>query len=115
MNDFEEGLHEKICERIKLRGYCVLYNHDLTRVCPPEEALRKKQIQAIRKFAAKNMVSISIREIGINATFKKSQELGTPLEHSDTSTVNSLADREPVSRRLGEIRAASNRWTLRCG
>ena len=47
MIDFEKGLSTRINERIKVRGYCIVYDHDLTRICAPEAALRKKQIRVI--------------------------------------------------------------------
>jgi hypothetical protein len=71
MDDFEKGLCNRINERIKIRGYCVVYDHELTRICAPEAALRQKQIRVIEKFAAKHGLAVSVREIGINATFKK--------------------------------------------
>jgi hypothetical protein len=40
-------------------------------IWPPEPALREKQIQLIETFAAQNGLTVAIRDIGINATFKK--------------------------------------------
>jgi hypothetical protein len=71
MDDFEKGLCSRINERINVRGFCVVYDHELARICPPEAALRQKQIRVIEKFAAKHGLAVSVREIGINATFKK--------------------------------------------
>ena len=67
MNDFEEGLHGAICERIKLRGYCVLYHHDPTRVCPPEEARRKKPMR-VRSGSSPTCTSTR----GLDLTFRES-------------------------------------------
>jgi hypothetical protein len=71
MNNFEKGLYSRINQRIEARGYCVVHDHDLARICPPEESLRQKQMRVIEQFAAKHGLSVSIRDTGINATFKK--------------------------------------------
>jgi hypothetical protein len=71
MDDFEKGLCNRINERINARGFCVIYDHELARICAPETALRQKQFRVIKRFAAKHGLAVSIREIGINATFKK--------------------------------------------
>jgi hypothetical protein len=71
MNDFESDLRSRINERIKVRGFCVVYDHDLARICAPEATLRQKQIRVIQKFAAKYGLAVSIRDTGINATFKE--------------------------------------------
>jgi hypothetical protein len=71
MSDFENGLTKRINERIQARGFCVVYDHDLACICAPEEALRRKQIQVIEKFATKHGLDVRIRDIGINATFTK--------------------------------------------
>jgi hypothetical protein len=74
MDDFENGLCQRINDRIKARGFCVVYDHELSRICAPEAALRERQIRVIKKFAAKHGRAVSIREVGINATFKKRPE-----------------------------------------
>lgn len=71
MDNFEKGLCNRINERIKTRGFCVIFDHDLARICAPEAALRQKQLREIKKFAAKQGLAVSIRETGINATFRK--------------------------------------------
>ena len=71
MDNFENALSSRINERIKARGYCVVYDHELSRICPPQSALRKKQLRVIEEFAARNGLEVSIREVGINATFKR--------------------------------------------
>lgn len=78
MDDFKNGLCHRINERIKTRGFCVVYDHDLSRLCAPEAALRWKQIRVIEKFAADHGFAVCIREVGINATFKNAppQALG---------------------------------------
>ena len=49
----------------------MVYDHELGHICPPETALREKQIQLIERLAAQNGLTVAIRDIGINATFKK--------------------------------------------
>jgi hypothetical protein len=71
MNNFENGLCNRINERIKTRGFCVIYDHELCRLCPPKSALRKKQLRVIEEFATRNGLEVRIREIGLNATFKR--------------------------------------------
>jgi hypothetical protein len=71
MDQFEKGLCDRINERIGVRGFCIVYDHELARLCAPEATLRQKQIRAIEQFAARHGLSVSIREIGLNATFKK--------------------------------------------
>ena len=71
MDNFENALCSRINERIKSRGFCVVYDHELARICPPKSALRKKQLRVIEEFAARNGLEVRIREIGINATFKR--------------------------------------------
>lgn len=71
MTDFEKGLCSRINQRIDARGFCVVYDHELTRICAPDAALREKQIRVIERFAAKHGLAVRIREVGINATFKK--------------------------------------------
>ena len=71
MDDFQNGLCSRINERIKSRGFCVVFDHELSRICPPKAALRKKQLRVIEEFAARNGLEVRIRETGINATFKR--------------------------------------------
>jgi hypothetical protein len=54
-----------------VRGYCVVYDHELGHIWPPEAALRENQIQLIERFAEQNGLAVIIRDTGINATFKK--------------------------------------------
>ena len=49
----------------------MVYDHELGHIWPPEAALREKQIQLIERFAAQNGLTVAIRDIGINAIFKK--------------------------------------------
>lgn len=71
MDEFESGLCSRINKRINTRGFCVVYDHELSRICPPQSELRKKQLRVIEEFAARNGLEVRIREIGINATFKR--------------------------------------------
>ncbi len=71
MTDFEKGLSIRINQRIGARGFCVVYDHELAQICAPDAALRAKQIRVIEEFAAKHGLAVQIREVGINATFKK--------------------------------------------
>ena len=71
MDDLKKELCKRINHRINVRGYCVVYDHELGHIWPPEAALREKQIQLIERFAAQNGLTVAIRDIGINATFKK--------------------------------------------
>ena len=49
----------------------MVYDHELGGIWPPEAALREKQIQLIERFAEQNGLAVTIRDTGINATFKK--------------------------------------------
>ena len=71
MDDAKKELSNRINHRINVRGYCVVYDHELGHIWPPDAALRKKQIRLIEKFAAQNSLAVTIRDTGINATFKK--------------------------------------------
>jgi hypothetical protein len=71
MNDFEKGLSTRINERIKLRGYCVVYDTDLRHFAKPMTELYEKHIHEIENFAAVNGFAVKVREVGINATFTK--------------------------------------------
>ncbi|MGZ5545883.1 MAG: hypothetical protein ACXWIU_14550, partial [Limisphaerales bacterium] len=71
MDDLKKGLCNRINQRINVRGYCVVYDHELGHIWPPEAALREKQIQLIERFAEQNGLAVTIRDTGINATFKK--------------------------------------------
>jgi hypothetical protein len=71
MDDFENALCSRINKRIKTRDFCIVYDHELSRICPPENALRQKQLRVIEEFAARNGLDVRVREIGINATFKR--------------------------------------------
>jgi hypothetical protein len=87
MNNFENRLSSRINERIQSRGFCILYDHELGRICPPETGFREKQIREIRKFAARHALAVCIRDPGINATFKrpaasKSQSPSAPINGS---------------------------------
>lgn len=73
MDNFEDGLCSRINERIKSRGFCVIFDHELSRICPPRSALRKKQLRVIEEFAARNGLEVCIRETGLNATFKRKE------------------------------------------
>jgi hypothetical protein len=50
----------------------------------------------IKRLAAQYGLEVSIREIGINATFK-SQEPSSPPKYSESSSKNGHAYGEPVS------------------
>ncbi|HEY4256146.1 MAG TPA: hypothetical protein VGM66_02920 [Candidatus Udaeobacter sp.] len=71
MDDLKNELCKRINQRINVRGYCVVYDHELGHIWPPEAALREKQIQFIERFAEQNGLAVTIRDTGINATFKK--------------------------------------------
>jgi hypothetical protein len=49
----------------------IVWRHELGHIWPPEAALREEQIKLIERFAAQNGLAVTIRDIGINATFKK--------------------------------------------
>ena len=78
MDNFERTLCQRIMKRINLRGYCVIYDNELSRLCAPEKALREKQIRTIEKFAAKHGLAVRVREIGLNATFRERAVEGAP-------------------------------------
>lgn len=69
--DFEKQLVEKICQRIGARGFCVIYNNDLCQLSQPLELLRAQQVRDIQRFARKNGFAVEIRDIGLNATFRR--------------------------------------------
>ena len=71
MDDPKKELYRRINHRINVRGYCVVYDHELTHIWPPEAARRQKQIELIERFAAQNGLAVIIRDTGLNATFKK--------------------------------------------
>jgi hypothetical protein len=71
MNDFEKGLSTRINERIKVHGYCVVYDSDLRHFAKPMNDLYEKHIHEIEKFAAAHGFAVKVREVGINATFTK--------------------------------------------
>jgi hypothetical protein len=70
MDNFESRLVRKINERIQIRGYCVVYDSDLSRLSEPLTNLRAKQIRKINKFAAENGLTVELRDVGLNGTFK---------------------------------------------
>jgi hypothetical protein len=71
MDDSKNELCKRINHRIDVRGYCVVYDHALAHIWPPEATLRQRQIELIEKFAAQNGLAVIIRDTGLNATFKK--------------------------------------------
>jgi hypothetical protein len=71
MDDLKNELCKRINHRNNARGYCVVYDHELGGIWPPEAALREKQIQLIERFAEQNGLAVTIRDTGINAIFKK--------------------------------------------
>lgn len=71
MDDHKNELCKRINHRIDVRGYCVVYDHELAHIWPPEAAFREKQIQLIEMFAAEHGPAVTIRDTGLNATFKK--------------------------------------------
>jgi hypothetical protein len=73
MDDFESRLLRKINERIQTRGYCVVYDNDLRCLSEPLANLRAKQIRKINKFAAEYDLTVELRDVGLNATFKSRQ------------------------------------------
>jgi hypothetical protein len=97
MDDLKNELCKRINQRINVRGYCVVYDHELGHIWPPEAALREKQIQLIEKFAEQNGLAVTIRDTGINATFKKK---ATPHEQvkPDLKTLPDSKSRTQVSR-----------------
>jgi hypothetical protein len=96
MDDLKKGLCNRINQRIDVRGYCVVYDHELGHIWPPEAALREKQIQLIERFAEQNGLAVTIRDTGINATFKKK---ATPHEQvkPDLKTLPDSKSRMQVS------------------
>ena len=84
MDDLKKELCNRVNQRIKVRGYCVAYDHELGHIWPPEAALREEQIQAHRKIRAQNGLAVTIRDIGLTLTFK---EGGTTSEKPDPETL----------------------------
>jgi hypothetical protein len=89
MEDHKNELCKRINHRIDVRGYCVVYDHELAHIWPSEAALREKQIQLIEEFAAENGLAVTIRDTGLNATFKKKLGRREPesadVKRADTS------------------------------
>src|SRR6266850_3948724 len=104
MNDFEDGLCTRINERIKMRGYCVVYDHDLRRLAKPMKELYERQVREIEKFAAAHGLAVKVREVGINATFMKlaPNESGAGLETPGNGVSRTLRVARAVSPRLLE-------------
>ena len=73
MDDSKKVLYKRINHRIDVRGYCVVYDHELAHIWPPEAALRQKQIELIQNFAAQNGLAVTVRDNGLYATFKKTR------------------------------------------
>ena len=71
MDDSTKDLYKRINHRIDVRGYCVVYDHELSHIWPPQAAPRQQQIQLIERFAGQNGLAVTIRDTGLNATFKK--------------------------------------------
>ncbi|MEY2538491.1 MAG: hypothetical protein QOG67_2231 [Verrucomicrobiota bacterium] len=69
VNEFEQALQRRIDERIRVRGFCVVYDHDLRLLSEPAAKFRVRQIRDIERFAAENRLSVKVRETGLNATF----------------------------------------------
>ena len=90
MDDLTKELCKRINHRISVRGYCVLYDHELAHIWPPEAALRQSQIELIEKFAVQNGLAVVIRDTGLNATFKKKlgpgEQESRHARNGDTST-----------------------------
>jgi len=91
MDDLKNELCKRINHRINVRGYCVVYDHELGDIWPPEAALREKQVQLIERFAAQNGLAVTIRDTGINATFKKKAAPGGQVEPD----LKTLSDSKP--------------------
>jgi len=64
MDDLKKELCNRVNQRIKVRGYCVAYDHELGHIWPPEAELREEQIKLIERFAAQNGLAVTIRDIG---------------------------------------------------
>jgi hypothetical protein len=71
VDNFRENLRVRICERIKIRGHCVVYSNDLSGFSAPLPGCREQQIRDIQIFAAKNHLAVVIRDPGLNATFTR--------------------------------------------
>ena len=95
MEDLKKEFCNRINQRIKVRGYCVVYDHELEHIWPPEAALREKQIQLIERFAEQNGLAVTVRDTGLNATFKRK-----PAPHEqvkpDLKTLPDSKSRMPV-------------------
>jgi hypothetical protein len=71
MDDFQENLCRRINERMEARGFCVVYDSDLSRLSRPLVELRTRQIRDIQAFAAEHRFAVTIRDTGLIATFTK--------------------------------------------
>jgi hypothetical protein len=108
MDDFQNGLRRRINERIKTRGFCVVYDNDLRRLSQPLAELRDKQIRKIHRFAAENGLAVTLRDIGLNAPFTKAhcEQIARPLrEQLKTFARVLLRKASPCKgRRFGQAR-----------
>ncbi|MEP6810236.1 MAG: hypothetical protein ABI992_08320 [Chthoniobacterales bacterium] len=86
MEEFRRNLLQRIQQRISLRGFCVVYNNDLSQLSKPLEELRAQQVRDIQRFARSHGLSVEIRDIGLNATFRL-----LPTKASATSTAEPIA------------------------
>jgi hypothetical protein len=77
MDHIRDSLCAKISERIKVRGYCIVYDGELAQLRRPLTDCRKEQIHAIQRFAAENGLAVTIRDPGLNATFTKTDSMPT--------------------------------------
>ena len=108
MGDLTKELCKRIHHRIDVRGYCVVYDHELAHVWPPEAPLHQKQIELIKKFAVRNGLTVIIQDTGLNATLKRSSghasmrarigETGTP-PRADWK-LQSKVDRPEITRKM---------------
>jgi hypothetical protein len=82
MDDFRDRLCARISERIKARGYCIVYDSDLCHLARPLSDFRKQQISAIQAFAAENGLAVTIRDTGLNATFTRTASMPHAHAHA---------------------------------
>jgi hypothetical protein len=66
-----DALIKRIKERLETHKFCSAFENELERIWPRERSHRQKRIEAIEAFAKRNGWSVTVRDSGIRATFRK--------------------------------------------
>jgi hypothetical protein len=66
-----ETLTKRIQERLATAKFCNVFEHELERVWPIDNALREKRAALIQDYAKKNGWSAIVSDPGMRVTFRK--------------------------------------------